>query len=352
MNILYIGHYRENNGLGYSSRRVISSLQNIPDTNLSIRPLFLQNSNLYTSEEIKKLEYIKYDNYDVVIQHTLPDFLEFNRHFGKNIAITEIETKNLSHTGWIEKLNMMDMVWVGSYFSKLSLTESGIRVPVVVVPEPYNRSINFKSDQNNTFKFYTIGNFTDKKNIENILMAFFLEFNKQDDVELILKIKNIKEKYINKLINQIYKILRISPNNRHVPVIINEELNNEHMDNLHRSCDCYLDLARGSSNGSCSIEAMLHGNIAISTDNIGSVSYVNKNNGFIVDSRLIKVKSQPQYGIDNIYTVHESWYDPDMDAMRSAMRQASELSLSDINSKLKAFNTNILTNNNIKRNLL
>lgn len=351
MNILYIGHYRENNGLGYSSRRVISAIKNIPNSNLSIRPIFLQNNNLYSNEEIKQLEYTKHNNYDIVIQHTLPDFLEFNRYFGKNIALTEIETRNLYHTGWIEKINMMDVVLVGSYFSKLSLTESGVKIPIRVVPEPYNRSRNLKQNQSNSFKFYTIGNFTDKKNIENILIAFFLEFNKNDDVELILKIKNVTEKYINKLINKIYKILRINPNSVNVPIIVNEELSNEHMYDLHHSCDCYLDLARGSSNGSCSIEAMLHGNIVISTDNIGSVSYVNKTNGFIVDSQLTRVRSQPQYGLDNIYTIHESWYEPDIDSMRSAMRQASGLSLSDINEKLNSFNHNIL-NHNMQRNIV
>ena len=113
MNVLYLGHYRENPSIGYSSKRYIHAINSIDYINLSVRPLYLQknvSSNIPT--HILTCEQNSSDYYDgSYTRYLLPEYYEYNGSFGKNICMPKIISRNLQHTGWIDKINMMDEVW-------------------------------------------------------------------------------------------------------------------------------------------------------------------------------------------------------------------------------------------------
>jgi hypothetical protein len=163
-NILYIGPYKQQNGLGKSSKRLVDALATNNNINLAIRPVFYTTSKYYDGLDNPYTEFEEnsFKYYDAVIQHGLPDMFEYNRKFGKNIGIVEIETRNLSHSGWIEKINLLDQVMVNSVFSASSLLDSGVNIPVDIIPEPYDlmkykteyRKV-FLHDNTKPFVFYT-----------------------------------------------------------------------------------------------------------------------------------------------------------------------------------------------------
>ena len=100
MNILYLGHYRENSTLGHSSRRYIQAINNIDYVNLSIRPLYLQkNVSKNISGSILSLESNETNYYDMVIQDTFPEYYEYNGMFGKNVCMPKIISRNLQKIG-------------------------------------------------------------------------------------------------------------------------------------------------------------------------------------------------------------------------------------------------------------
>ena len=158
MNVLYLGHYRENSSIGYSSKRYIHAINDIDYINLSVRPLYLQkNVSSNIPPHILTCEQNRSDYYDMVIQDTFPEYYEYNGSFGKNICMPKIISRNLQHTGWIDKINMMDEVWVNSYFAEKSLRESGVDKLIKVIPEPFDLNIETseKNESDKEFNFYS-----------------------------------------------------------------------------------------------------------------------------------------------------------------------------------------------------
>ena len=140
-NILYIGPYKENTGMGRSARRYVDALGYNFDINLSIRPIYF-TPYLDTGNESGK-DYSEFEDnsskyYDIIIQHGVPNCFEYHKNFGKNIVIADIDTFNIKHTGWVDRINLMDSVIVQSEWSKRSLQQAGLKTRVDIIPEPFD----------------------------------------------------------------------------------------------------------------------------------------------------------------------------------------------------------------------
>lgn len=336
-NILYIGPYRDSNGYGYSSRRYIDCLSSNTKINLSIRPLFYSRS--YDKNQLNVEKYSEYENnscknYDVLIQHCYPDFYEYDVGFGKNIGIVQIETFGINRSGWIDRLNMMDEIWVGSIFAKTSLMDAGVKKNIKIIPEPYDISqyeanldpfFSIKTEKK-PFIFYTIGQYNNKKNIKNIILAFMLEFEKQENVRLFIKTgdHNIHHKELENIITYDIHQLKIASrkyNNCPDIDIITGIIKDIDVIRLHKDADCYINAVRSDDNGACAIEAKLSDSIIINTKNIGSNTYFNSSNSFLVDSTKTRVLSTDQLNYA-VFTPNEYWLEPDINSLRKTMREA------------------------------
>lgn len=340
-NILYIGQYKDNTGLGQSCRRFIDYIGSNTKYNLAIRPLYLTQTDLSVINNLDK--HIEYENnsiksYDTLIQHTTPDYIEYNKNYGKNIAIVEVETNNIRQTGWVDNLNLVDEIWVGSKFSALSLHNSGVIKPIRIVPEPYdinnylnNNLDSFFSYQNSTdkpFIFYTIGQYGEKKNIKSIIFAYLLEFSKKDNVRLFIKTCDHRRKnedlenIIKYDIDNIKHILR--KNNDDYPDIdiLCGYMSDQDVIRLHQSSDCYINTVKGDSFGSSAIEAALCDNLIINTKNIGSSTYFNGTNALMVNSTE-SIVLHSNSNIKNAYTIYEKWFEPSINEIQNAMRKAT-----------------------------
>lgn len=336
-NILYIGPYKDINGLGSSSRRYIDALRNNNSINLCIKPVYFTTTSFNNTLDLK--EYDEYQdnhqaNYDCVIQHGFPEMFVYDKSFGKNIGIVEIETRNIYRSGWINKINLMDEVCVNSINGINCLYDCGVRVPVKLTPEPYNTDTYNKTydpffvditEHDRPFVFYTIGEYTEKKNIKGIVLAYLLEFNKKDNVRLLIKtnsygldLKNLDIK-INAEINNIKQAIR----KKDCPDIniISGYISDTDIKRLHQSSDCYINAVRADGLGPCAVESMLSKKIIINTKNIGSATYFNSGNALMVDSIPVNVYS-PEFMNENIFTIYEEWDEPNISMLQQQMRKA------------------------------
>jgi glycosyltransferase involved in cell wall biosynthesis len=342
-NILYLGSYKDNNGIATSCRRFIDFLASNRKHNLCVRPIFVTNNN--AAPNIKSDKYLEYENnslkkYDTLIQHVFPDYMEYNANFGKNIGIVDIETMSIKHSGWINKLNLMDEVWVGSEYSARSLLMSGLTTKIKIIPQPYNLSIYentpadfFSYDQSDKpYIFYTIGQYGDKKNIKSIMMAYLLAFNKVDNVRLFIKTYDSRKD--NKILEDLIKndladlknIIRKPSDNYPDIDVLCGYVSEKDIVRLHKSSNCYVNASRGDGFGDNSVEAALCGNITINTKNIGSNTYFNSLNSFLIDSRTVPVICGNSM-IKNLYTLKEFWYDPSLPSLMNCMKSAYNLHL-------------------------
>ena len=356
-NILYIGPYKENTGLGRASRRYVDALGYNLNINLSIRPIYFTKNLDYANESGK--DYIEFEDnssktYDMVIQHGYPNCFEYRSDFGQNVCIPEISTYNIRHTGWAERINMMDTVIISSEWSKKSIIEAGCNIPIKMTPEPFNMS-HFKKQydpifetEKETFVFYYVANHKDKNNIQALLVAFFLEFQKHDDVSLI--IKTHKEGYSDHEaeqimifdIEQIQKALRINHNNVIKPRILVGHYQQEYIMRLHNQADCFVNVCKCENFGASSIESMLFNNLTIVNEGSGPNTYINNDNGFQIKSMLTNIYSKDFY-MEYEYTVHEMWREPYIDSIRKQMRAAYETTEAEKQEKINNFNKDIFT---------
>jgi hypothetical protein len=335
-NVLYIGPYKDHNGFGRSSRRFLDCLSINSEINLSSRPVFYTKSDLTElPDQYSEFEENSSKNYDVVIQHGAPSMFQYNSHYGKNIGIVEIETANIRHTGYIDKINLLDEVIVSSSFSKQVLMYDGVTIPIKMVPEPYNISkyaIQYKSffayeDSNRPYIFYTIGQYTEKKNIKGIILSFLLEFTKEDNVKLFIKTDDYYQDHqdLEKLIQyDIWQIKR-AIKKRDTPDIdiICGQLNDIDIVRLHQSGSCYINAVRADGYGPCAIESKICKKQLLNTKSVGSNTYVNSTNAYMIESELTNVYYTSHNPYKNFY-ICEYWYEPNISSIRSAMRMAYE----------------------------
>lgn len=365
MNILYVGPYRENNGFGRSARRWLKCLESQPEHSVVSRPIYLTQNTTFDPVEnhIFKTEGNSSDRYDYFIQHGVPDVFVYNKNFGKNVGIVDIETQNIKHSGWIDSMNILDEVIVGSTFSANCLLDSGVKIPIKVIPEPYqNYDFSNKTDfffyqneKDRPFIFYTIGQYFEKKNILGIALAFMLEFSEDENVKLFIKTGDYYkentdlENIIKFDISNMHKaIKRYHVKNNKIDILCGI-LKDEDIYRLHNSGDCYVNAVRSDSLGACPIEAKLCNSIVINTEGTGASEYFNDLNQISVEAMDVNVYSRDFYSIKT-FTTYETWKEPNIYSIRQAMRNAFEMSKEEIEIQNKLFdNTNFSYNNTMSK---
>jgi glycosyltransferase involved in cell wall biosynthesis len=364
-NILYIGPYKENTGLGRSARRYIDALGYDFDINLSIRPIYftpyLDNSNEAGKDYVEFEDNIS-QNYDMVIQHGFANCFEYREEFGENVCIPIVDTYNIGHTGWAERINMMDRVIVPSVWSRQSILDAGVNIKTNIIPEPFNME-HFNKDhpdlfdnQDNDFVFYYIAKHKDKNNIKALIAAFLMEFTKNDDVKLLIKTDmqgfddQESERMIAYDIKQIERSLRIDAKTSQIPRIIVGHYEQEYIMRMHNQCDCYVDVCKAQNFGASSIESMLFDNITIVNSGTGANTYINNQNGIEIESILTNVYSKDFY-MENTFTIYEKWREPFLDSIRSSMREAYEMDQKQKQDKLNNFDKQIFTEQHFLKEL-
>ena len=251
MKILYIGPYRNEMSVGYSSRNIIDSLCSVSD--LTIRPIYVQNNNDYNMDSTNLIESenkrIEAD-YDVIIQHSTPNLLaplyDVNSKT-KNIAIPIIN-KTVNKKQYEVSLSGFDKILVDDQTTHSILTSSYMMKNVDMfsynITEADDAKAYLDIHQDN-HKFYFIGSFLNNKNIiKTIISSFYLTFSSETNISLILFITESSDhiqQEINKIVDSVRQELNIINPNYYHKIIINK-LSKSNILAIHNSCDTYISL--------------------------------------------------------------------------------------------------------------
>ena len=332
--VMFIGPYRQGDGWGGGARDYVQCL-NQTSHNIVTRPVYM--SNRITNdipEDILKLENKFLDKKpDYVIQNVLPHLLQW-QHGSKNIGLFYLENSNIKATGWVSHINLMDEVWVNSSFEQEVLLDSGVTIPTRLVPMPYDFSKAEKEykltpipEINNSFTFYFIGEYIDRKNIGALVKAFHMEFTHSDNVSLVIKTnaagvtpEELTQKVladVNNIKSGMRKYLNV---NMYIPeFIVTEMMSEDDLFSLHKSADCFVMPSKGESLNRPLMDAVAMGNQVIYTRGVGMRDVAPC--GFdVVAHKSPTLTSNPP--MRNLYTSHESWQEIDIYALAEAMRTA------------------------------
>ena len=347
MKILYIAPYRQNDEWGETSRHFLEALI-LTGYDITARPVFFSTNVVpELSDEFEYLEQKKHNHYDVVIQKSLPDILEFNGNFDRNIGLCIMETSRCDRLQWHRHMNFMDEIWTNSMSQVDIMKNNGVTVPVHSVGTPIDVSIFETTHQPldiqdgvGNYNFYYIGEFSDRSNLEALLLAFHSEFEYFEPVNLIINTTTSQEALGN-FINTIKTNMRLYPKIEQYKneIGILPLLKQEDEYKLHQSGNCFILPSRYEAFHKHTINALGFGNTVLVGDNTGMAEFIPNKDWHVSTQETIAYVSQPP--LPYIYTGREHWHRINTVALCKKMRQAYESGSQDGGADLH-------TNNNLK----
>jgi glycosyltransferase involved in cell wall biosynthesis len=318
---------------GYSeaSRNYIAALNTQRDVNLSVVSANFERWETDQSGYMKILAPLinkPMPNPDVNIIHMTPEnYPKYMQKGAKNIGYTVWETSKLPPK-WVPLCNMMDEIWVPCDWNVQVFKDSGVTVPVKKVEHTIERSelvTNEEWDTNlpiqDKFLFYSIFQWTERKNPDGLIKAFVSEFSRDENVCLVLKTYRqnsaspVDRKWVADATSNIVSLLHIKDP---PPVLIaHGALPREQMLALHKRGDCFVLPHKSEGWGVPHFEAMGTGTPVIATNFGGNTEFMNKENSYLLDYNLEPVSNMPW----QIYSGRTDWANPNMDQCRKMMRE-------------------------------
>ena len=347
MKIKWLGPVFDPSGYGVANRDYIKALHFYGNyIKVSTQGFVVRNPELYPF--IQSLVDIPLD-YDIVVHHYVPNRL-YERIEPKkfNVGYNTWETDRIPDH-WVDQLNKLDLVLVPSTYNKKVYQSSGVTVPIEVIshcvdlnkfdeaPEYLEK---FDSEQiRGRFKFFSVFQWTERKNPINLLKAYFSAFynNNNDKVVLVLKTfrSNTSHSEKLKIISQIKELkedMRFFDETKIPPVcLLTEHVSDTEMASLYKMHDCFVLPTRSEGFGLPIMEALISKMPVITTNYSGHLDFCCTNyNGLSEKSTpkdgqlcyLLPCQMTPVAHMKYIpfYDGTQSWAEPDVMNLKEAMR--------------------------------
>lgn len=334
MKVLFISNHAELSGWSSQACGHILALDKVGVEVVPRRLSITGKLNTEVHPRILDLEKQSSERPDIIILNTLPSFYERTGRT-RMAGYYMCETSNFRAAGWAPKINMLDRAFVPCWHNKEASLASNITIPIDVVPlaidvEKFSRQYvthAARTHNENKFLFYTIGEFTSRKNLDAIIRAFHLEFAPNEPVELIIKttpvgLGNNPQQTLSGRIENIKTSLKLYKNLHTYKreSILCEFSPEETLNSLHFSCDAYVSASRGEAFNIPLTDALGFGNTVVSPNHSG-MDYLTEKNSFVVTSR-----AEPCYNmldtLADLYTGSENVFEPSITSLREQMRAA------------------------------
>jgi glycosyltransferase involved in cell wall biosynthesis len=243
----------------------------------------------------------------------------YTSHPGYKIGFTMLEVDGLP-ADWVEACNQMDEIFVPSHFNKETFANSGVRVPITVMPLGFDPDVFNASASGHKiedyFTFLSMFEWGERKAPEVLLEVFNDEFKADEKVLLLLKTDN-RDPGVN--VQQQVANLNLSPNRASIGFLFNQPIAAAQMATLYHSADCFVLPTRGEGWGMPILEAMACGLPVIATDWSGQTEFMNAEIAYPLCVReLVPSRAKCPY-----YKGFR-WADPDYDHLRYLMRHVFE----------------------------
>lgn len=328
MKIKYCGPAKDYSGYGEANRHDIAALYMAGvDITTEIPIYTLEASDYGRVGEIAIENENRELGYKIKIIHTTPNVYPTYFEAGKyHIGRAFWETDKVP-LDFAQNLQLVDEIWTGSKYNEQAMRNAGITKPIFIIPEAIDASIDhtkiepYLVENKDDFKFYSIFEWTERKNPKALLEAYWRAFEGQKGVSLTLKtyIDNFNSDKKQEIDREIRKLKTLLNLKSYAPVYLYRGLMDRHqIYRFHRTGDCFVSLHRGEGWGIPQMEAMLMEKPIISTNCGGIHEYLtDKKNAMLLPYKLIQVENTRN---KQWYTPDQKWAEVDIEAAVEAMR--------------------------------
>jgi glycosyltransferase involved in cell wall biosynthesis len=221
---------------------------------------------------------------------------------------------------WHDCIERYDEIWVPSKFCQRSvsaLSRKPVNVMPYVVPvsdAPLDLSVRqawgLPEDAFVFLYMFDASSYLARKNPLSLIDAFVAEFGSNPKVVLVLKVSYAQ--FAHTEFEAVRKKCFGRPNIR----LIDEVVEANQVLRFIDAADCYVSPHRSEGFGLTVAEAMSRGKPVIATDYGGTKDFLREENGYPIPYKLIEIDSKM-----GPYKKGYVWANPDMDALRSRMRE-------------------------------
>jgi glycosyltransferase involved in cell wall biosynthesis len=328
MELSLVGHPFSPIGRGEDIRKTYQALSAVgmrPKSVVDIYKLNDSYENLYSVSSIKEsvlnrglqkinVFHINGDEVKLSLAHLQFEGLDE----GYNIVYPAWELPNYPDD-WALQLDRFDEIWAPTNFIKRSLEKSCkkkiVHMPLacdVRIGAFYPRKFFDIPENKYTFLFFfDLRSFSGRKNPFGLLQAFekLLHEIKSEQIHLVLKIHGGDD---GNLLNSFELFKSKYGSNL---TVIDAVLSEDQIRSLVVCCDCFVSLHRAEGFGRGIAEAMLLGKPVIATAWSGNMDFMNAENCFGVDYKLVPVEKDAYPAWEG-----QSWAEPDIEHASKLMQ--------------------------------
>lgn len=187
------------------------------------------------------------------------------------IGYTMLETTDVPKD-WIEQINNLDELWVPSNFNKLTFEESGVKIPIYVMPLGIDTEylhpgiIPFDKHYDMKYNFLSVGEWGERKNFLPLIQTFVDTFNYDEEIGLTIRYSSYDTR-MDPRVHQQLMMVNFHPGCAPVRSIKEDILDKAgnfsidyyRMGSLYNYFDAYLSMSSGEGFGLPIFEALACG---------------------------------------------------------------------------------------------
>lgn len=334
MRLLYTGALYDSSGYAEAARNYIAAIRTQPDIDLACRSVSFENWKTDVGPEfenmIRPLLNKKNDPQVQIIHLTPENFPKYYIPGIKNIGYTVWETSKIPES-WVSCCNMMDEIWVPCDWNVEVFRSSGVTKPIRKIPHTFDVGhalpihTRIEAVPKDVFNFYSIFQWSARKNPEALITAYLAEFRPTDKVNLVLKTylnnsSNADKTATVQAINSVKKNLQLQDKDTAPMTLIHGALSKPQMDSLHLTCDCFVLPHRAEGWGVPHFEAMMFKKPVITTGFGGNLEFMNGDTSYLLSFNMTPVSGMGR----DTYNGWMDWADPSISNLRYWMRHVYE----------------------------
>lgn len=333
MNVKYVGPAKDYSGYGEAVRHDILALLAAGVTVTGEFPRYTPEIADFGSlgEKLSVVEGINVD-YETLILHTTPNVYQKYIEPGKyHIARVFWETDKLP-PAFAENIELCDEIWTGSAYNAAAIKNSGVTKPIKIVPQAIDTSLDIGKVKpyilpiaDDTLKFYSIFEWTERKNPLALLEAYWRAFP-EEKWKVSLSIKTYVDSFDKGKHDEILQAIKRLKNHLGLSYYAPVQLYRNLMDRpqiyrFHKSFDVFVSAHRGEGWGIPQMEAMYFNNPIISTNCGGIHEYLHDTmNAYLVGSVQVSLTQNSRN--QQWYLDDQKWAQIDIEELRETFLSA------------------------------
>jgi len=269
MKIRMVSHLLENSGYGKACREIASALS-IYGVDLTCNPVVLGKPSRLSEQYLFLESYLDKNigKPDYILQFVLPHHFQYNGNYKKNAGYCLFETSNLKPTKMFKYTELMDEIYSPTTIDS-AIKNHMVPLPINLDILKYNIPKMRIKEIDHTYKFYTICDYSRRKNIWASVRGFLRAFNNSDNVSLVIKISSNEmdpqtfKTYLEGQLKTCVENCGIRYNDN--IIFITERFDEQQILSLHKYCDCYITTSFGEAWNYPMVDALVLGKQIISS---------------------------------------------------------------------------------------